>query len=282
MQFKIFHKTIYRFEAPVFLEPHYLRFKPRSAPHLAVKSFDLKISPEVAGISEHVDPEDNILHLCWFEGQHDRLEITMEMVLVSEEYHPFNFLVYPLEYSQCPFTYSADLRQCLGATLQPLNIGEPLRKFGGQVLQEAGNNTITFLTEITRKIHQRFTVESRETGQPHKPDDTFSLKKGSCRDLAWMQIHLLRSMGFAARFVSGYYYLIVDEPAFELHAWLEVYIPGGGWFGLDPSHGSVTSHTHLPAASSAHFENTMPVSGTLRGAAQSAMDSQVLIEIEEG
>lgn len=94
-----------------------------------------------------------------------------------------------------------------------------------------------------------------------------------------MQIHMLRSCGFASRFVSGYYYLNIEDPVFELHAWVEVYMPGAGWIGLDPVHGVLTGCYHFPVASSAYYEYTMPVSGTVRGNARSSLSHEVKISL---
>ena len=93
-----------------------------------------------------------------------------------------------------------------------------------------------------------------------------------------MQINLLRNLGIAARFVSGYFYFEMDEPTYELHAWVEVFLPGVGWFGLDPSHGIFTGNTHFPIASSAHFTHTMPVTGGIRGSATSILKTHLKIE----
>ena len=94
-----------------------------------------------------------------------------------------------------------------------------------------------------------------------------------------MEIHLLRQLGIAARFVSGYFYLSVDKPEFELHAWVEVFIPGAGWIGFDPTHGMIAGNMHMAVASSAHFENTMSVTGSVRGNAESVLKTNLLIEV---
>ena len=94
-----------------------------------------------------------------------------------------------------------------------------------------------------------------------------------------MEIHLLRKMGFAARFVSGYFYLPDVNPEFELHAWLEVFLPGAGWIGFDPTHGIIAGIHHIPIASSAHFENTMAVSGSVRGSASSTLHTNLAIHV---
>ncbi len=119
----------------------------------------------------------------------------------------------------------------------------------------------------------------RLTGNPHHPNELFRLKTGSCRDFAWMQIQILRNLGFAARFVSGYFYLDAESPEFELHAWIEVFVPGAGWIGLDPSHGILAGNAHIPVASSANYQNTMPVSGTVRGEATSKLKTELQIEL---
>jgi transglutaminase-like putative cysteine protease len=95
-----------------------------------------------------------------------------------------------------------------------------------------------------------------------------------------MMIHLLRQLGLATRFVSGYNYIITDDaPNFELHAWIEVYLPGAGWVGYDPTHGMMVSTAHIPVASSTSYENTMPIIGKLRGAAQSELMTDLHIDL---
>ena len=120
--------------------------------------------------------------------------------------------------------------------------------------------------------------KSGKPGEPFHPDKTFELKSGSCRDLSWMEIHLLRNMGIASRFVSGYFYLPLEKEGFDLHAWVEVFIPGAGWIGFDPSHGMVAGASHIPVASSAHYDNTMAVTGAVRGSASSELETKLWIE----
>ena len=93
-----------------------------------------------------------------------------------------------------------------------------------------------------------------------------------------MEIHLLRNMGIASRFVSGYFYLPLEKEGFDLHAWVEVFIPGAGWIGFDPSHGMVAGASHIPVASSAHYDNTMAVTGAVRGSASSELETKLWIE----
>ncbi len=279
MRFKIIHETEYEFNEAVFLEPHYLRFKPKNTPHLELESHSLIMSIQPAGISEQMDAEDNYIHFCWFEGMHKKIHIRSETILNSSPYNPFNFLIYPLGLNTIPFSYSKPVLELLQKYMTAMPINAELEAYGKTILVGAKNATIPFLTELTKRIHADFIVESREEGIPFEAEQTFSLKKGSCRDLVWMQMQLLRTLGIAARFVSGYYYVDVENPQYELHAWIEVYLPGAGWIGFDPSNGIVTAHTHIAVASSSHYVHTMPVSGTVRGNATSKLGTLLIIEV---
>lgn len=280
MKFKIIHETRYNFNDEVFFEPHSLRFKPKNTPHIELDDFRLKLIPKPIGISEYMDVENNFVHLIWFEEMHSALTINAEVSVESKEFNPFNFLIHPIEYSSFPFTYSGAQTELLNASLNASAIGIPLLEFGNNILSASQNKTLDFLSNLTRAIHKEFHIYIRETGSPLMPDHTFDQKNGSCRDLAWMQIHLLRHLGMAARFVSGYFYLpMVDGDQFELHAWLEVFLPGAGWIGFDPSHGIVAGQHHIPIASSAHYENAMSVSGSIRGSASSEMKTKLEIRI---
>lgn len=279
MRFKIVHETEYEFSSEVFLEPHKFRFKPRMAPYIKLESFALDISSSPAGLSEQLDPEDNFIHFCWFEGMHKKIIIRAESVIKTQPYNPFNFLIFPPTVNQIPFVYSTDLSPSLGPYMDTVRLDPELMAYAKELLQFKSANTLNFLIQLTSQIHNDFTLEFREEGAPYDPNETFELKRGSCRDLVWMQIQLLRNLGIAVRFVSGYYYVDVEEPRYELHAWSEVFLPGAGWVGFDPSNGIVTEHTHIAVASSSLYQNTMPVSGTIRGDATSELQTSLSIHV---
>lgn len=279
MKFKINHNTEYQFSSEVFFEPHYFRFKPKNTPFVKVENFNLQITPKASGLTEQLDAENNFVHFCWFEGMNKKMAINIEMTVATIEFNPFNFILYPDNYFSVPFLYSDELAKILQPSLNVAKISEPLINYGKEILLDSDSKTLVFLTNLTQQIHNDFIVEYRHIGQPYSSEKTFLLKQGSCRDLAWMQIQLLRHLGFAARFVSGYFYLSVEKPEFELHAWVEVFLPGAGWIGLDPTHGIVAGNTHIPVASSSHFNNTMPVSGTVRGDANSDLITNLHIEL---
>ncbi len=281
MQIKILHETLYKFSSAVFIEPHYLRFRPKNTHHNNLETFNISISPKPAGLSEQQDLEDNSAQFCWFDGLHSRLKISSESVIVTREHNPFNFLVYPPSAAVLPFSYPEVLREVLYPYMQHSGISESLAGYAEIVNKSSGGQTIGFITGLTEKIHAEFKVESRQEGNPFEPELSFQLRKGSCRDLSWMAIQIFRYMGIASRFVSGYYFIPSEKQEPELHAWVEAYVPGAGWFGVDPSNGIVTGYQHIPVAASAHYRNTMPVSGTVRGEATSELTTRLSIDVVE-
>lgn len=278
MKFKITHHTDYVFDSEVFLEPHYLRFRPRPTPCIDLVDFSITILPQPEGHKTIRDEEHNVIDFCWFEGLTTTLRITTTSFLEVLPFNPFDFILYPEHYNQLPFEYDVLQKKLLFSALETLPISKALRDYGSKLIVDSDFRTIQYVMQLTKQLHDDFIVEYREAGSPLQPDETFQLKRGSCRDLSWMQIYLLRQQGIAARFVSGYYYFDMDEPQFELHAWVQVFLPGTGWLGLDPSHGVLTGNTHFPIASSAHYDHTMPVSGGIRGSATSKLITQLSIE----
>ena len=279
MRIEIIHETKYTYDSAVFLEPHYFRFKPRQTPYVELSSFNLEVSPEPMGISEQIDGESNTVHFSWYEGMHNKLRIKATSILVTKPYNPFNFLLSPSTFNTIPFEYSTNLKKLLQPSLEKITIGEALIRYGDLIADSAKGNTLSFLIDLTQQIHRDFKLEIRDIGEPYLPDETFRLKQASCRDLAWMQIQLLRHFGMAARFVSGYFYVDVEKPKYELHGWTEVFLPGAGWIGYDPSNGIRTSNMYFPICSSASYQNTMPVSGSVRGGATSMLTTQLEINV---
>lgn len=278
MNFKIIHETQYLFDDEVFLEPHTLRFRPKQTPYIDVTSFSIGIESAPEGHSVIEDEEHNVIDFCWFGQLTNSLKISVESTVQTKVYNPFNFIVHPGSFNTVPFIYSDQQYQMLYASLQKSILSQEIIDYADGILKGSNFSTIAFIRNLTKHIHDDFKVEYREVGAPLTADNTFQLKRGSCRDLSWMQINLMRHYGIATRFVSGYFYFEMDKPIYELHAWVEAFIPGTGWIGFDPSHGILTGNTHFPVAASAIPENTMPVTGGIRGSASSEMITHLVIE----
>jgi transglutaminase-like putative cysteine protease len=275
----ITHRTEYKFSSRVFLEPHLLRFRPKAFPFISLEAFDFQVSPTPIGVSEGLDAENNFMCWCWFEGLHKKMSITSELVVENNNLNPFNFVIHPEHYSELPFQMDSSLSSPLQPALSKQEIGNSLLSYGKTLLDESKNLTIDFLSLLTRRIHQDFTLEVRKEGKPMAAATTFGLGRGSCRDFAWMQLQLLRNLGIATRFVSGYFYPVADVSEYELHAWVEVYLPGAGWVGFDPSHGIMAADSHVAIASSANAESTMSVTGTIRGESTSELFTKVDMQL---
>lgn len=275
MKLRLDHQTVYTFSQHVFLEPHILRFKPRSDPQQELQSFELKVSPEPSGMYEFLDENDNQAAMVWFDGQHKILTLESHVEMEVIERNPFGFIIYPFENNQMPVQYisSNNLDNYLQKSDGQLNTDN----YSKQLINLYGRNTLDFLLSVTRSVHERVEKTVRHSGPPHLPDRTLKEGKGSCRDLAVLEMEILRRAGFASRFVSGYWYH-ENGKNHELHAWIEVFIPGAGWMGFDPSSGLLVSGDYIPVSSGAQPAGTLPVSGSFRGTADSVMKSSIRIE----
>ena len=271
------HRTHYTYPAPVFLEPHVFRFRPRQSAHLRLVDYELSIDAPLAGRRRYADAEGNEVDFAWFGALGGGLRLVACATIEVLMYNPLDFVLYPTAFGHLPASYAPLQRRALEACLAPLALDDELVAYADEVFREVQSDTIQFVTALTRRLHADFGVVYRELGEPRVPARTMALREGSCRDLSWLLIGLLRHHGLAARFTSGYLYFEMDAPAYELHAWVEVFLPGCGWLGLDPSHGMVAGHTHVPVAASHHYDNTMPVTGTVRGEGPGTMATELRI-----
>jgi transglutaminase-like putative cysteine protease len=276
MKFRLYHHTEYSFSDKVFLEPHTFRFKPRQDHKQRLTSYSLKIEPVPVGRNEFLDETNNLTELAWFDGKHASLSITAISEFEPSDKNPFDFLIYPFSFNQMPVHY--DLSFALSRYLYISDNQKHINKYIKLYFNDFKGTSLEFLLLVTRKIHEDIENLVRHTGAPHPPDLTLSEKKGSCRDLAVLEMEILRNAGFATRFVSGYKYEQDPDDKPELHAWVEVFLPGPGWIGFDPSTGLIAGNDHFAVSSSYLPEKTMPVTGALRGSAKSEMTSEIRIE----
>jgi transglutaminase-like putative cysteine protease len=271
MTFGIRHTTRYTYSKPVFLEPHVLRLRPRSDAAQRLVQFDLLVFPEPTGRSECLDLDGNCVCQLWFNFVTDHLEIRTASVVETIRTNPFDFLITPETGLTLPMRYPA----MLVPSLRPYLEGQPsvpddVAKFGTELAQAVGWETLPFLSTLTARLPQHCTVVIREEGDPLPPDVVLAQRQGSCRDLALLFIDACRAVGLAARFVSGYQEGDPDQSRRDLHAWAEVYLPGGGWRGYDPTLGLVVADRHIALAAGPTFRDVSPVTGIFRGTGATA------------
>ncbi len=263
MRLEIVHATRYRYSGPVFLEPHVLRFRPRSNSWQRLLSFELDIAPTPVSLSELLDIEGNESTIAWFDLMTDQLELHTRAVVETQRENPFDFLW--MGESNLPAQYEAHLEAVLEPYRRHASMPS-LRAYAAEIATAAGDDAQAFLLQLTSALHASYRHIVRPEGDPWAPEETLQRSDASCRDLGMLYAALCREVGFAARFVSGY--CAVDEVGEnDLHAWAEVYVPGGGWRGFDPSTGFAVTDRHVAVAAGVSSQDAAPVSGTFRGGA---------------
>ena len=283
MLFKIHHTTRYLYSQPVFLEPHRVRLHPRQDRSQITDHFQLDITPSPAGCSEGLDEENNSFLLLWFEGLHESLEIKTTAEVRTTRTNPFEGILTDHAES-LPLQLNAEqdtiLRPCLELD-DPYNPKErqAVMTLANEIQQKAEGQTLDFLGRLNAHLHQTIHKVDRRDPGIQTVHETLSTGRGACRDLAVVFISVCRHMHIPARFVSGYQQGNPDEPFRDLHAWAEVFLPGFGWRGYDPTHGLAVIDGHVAVTASALPGNTAPVTGSFRGTGASAqLDHTVTIE----
>lgn len=270
MHYHIDHTTLYTYDCPVVLAPHVLRLRPRCDVAQRLHSFDLQVDPKPVQMIQNIDLDGNPILKLWF-AEEAIAHLKLRTVSDVETYrtNPFDFLLEPWAI-RLPVDYPASLLTQLqpyldGQFLNTPSALDPAAVHLAQTIwQEAEGNTIAFLTYLNQHIYSTCHYGLREAGEALPPGLTWEQKSGSCRDFAVLFIETCRAMGLAARFVSGYHEGDPKIPESELHAWAEVYLPGAGWRGYDPTYGLAVGDRHIAVVASSAFRQTTPVSGSLK------------------
>ena len=267
------HVMHYRYDRLVNLAPQIIRLRP--APHCrtSILSYSLNIKPVEHFVNWQQDPQSNYLARVVFPKPTQELRVEVDLTAEMAVQNPFDFFLEP--YAQrIPFKYDAteehELTPFLSAgTLTPL-----FAKYLGTIPRDP-RATIDFLVELNRRLAADVSYVIRMEPGVQRPEDTLAKRSGSCRDSAELMVQLLRHLGLAARFVSGYLIQLVadakpaDGPAgpshdfTDLHAWCEVYLPGAGWIGLDPTSGLLTGEGHIPLSCTPSPQAAAPLSGAV-------------------
>lgn len=273
MRFEVDHLTRYRFGVPVFLEPHELRFRPRSNSWQRLARFEFTIDPPPAGASANLDVDDGDVLVAWFTELTDHLTLTARFEVETLRTNPYDFI--PMHHQTLPMEYISELRGMLAPYLTHESAGT-LRRYAEAVAEGAAHNAASFAAHLARRLHEDCGHIERHEGAPYAPEETLRRREGACRDLAMLYVALCREVGVAARFVSGYC-AAEEAERDELHAWAEVYLPGGGWRGFDPSTGLAVTDRHIAVAAAPSAALAAPVSGSFRGETVATMETSLTI-----
>jgi uncharacterized protein (DUF2126 family)/transglutaminase-like putative cysteine protease len=275
------HVTHYRYDRPVALGPQVVRLRP--APHCRTRilSYSLKVAPAKHFVNWQQDPEANYLARLTFPDRTEELRIEVDLVAEMAVLNPFDFFLEP--YAQhYPFAYEAGEKRDLAPYLTCLPLTPRLQEYLARIPRQQVV-TIDFLVELNRSLARDIRYLIRMEPGVQAPEETLANASGSCRDSSWLLVQLLRQLGLAARFASGYLIQLVadvkslDGPSgtthdfTDLHAWCEVYLPGAGWIGLDPTSGLLAGEGHIPLACTPEPSSAAPVSGLVE-------DSEVAFE----
>ncbi len=264
---QISHQTRYLFAGRVTLGPHRLLLRPREGHNLLIESSKLHIEP-AAMLRWHSDAFDNSIAVASFELTASELLIASQVVVQHYDDAPLDFIVvdyavnYPFFYSQSEATILAPYLVRTGG------LSAAVSEWLGSIWR-AGEDIQTFglLARLSARVHSDFSYQAREEEGVQSPEQTVNRRVGSCRDFANLFIDVVRSLGLAARFVSGYLNTgASDSYGGATHAWAQVYIPGAGWKGFDPTIGELAGHNHIPVAVACSAEDVPPVSGSYCGA----------------
>jgi transglutaminase-like putative cysteine protease len=278
-RFKIVHRTYYNYTDTVTLGEQHLLLRPREGHDLRIESFALKISPD-AKVYWHRDVEGNSVAIAKFAAPTQQLTVESEVVVQQYNEAPLDFIVadYAINY---PFSYSQDDQFLLS----------PYRVLPDQKTRQLLNNwifkvwksgeqvqTYTLLQRLTTAIYTTLIYNVREEPGVQSAQETLTLGSGSCRDFALLFMEAVKCLGLASRFVSGYLHApLMSNQVGSTHAWAEVYLPGGGWKGFDPTIGDIVGADHIPVAVARLAESVPPISGSYAGIADSELDVGVWV-----
>ena len=266
------HSTSYKYEKAINMSPQVLRLRPAPHTRTPIDSYSIKISPENHFINWQQDAFGNYLARVVFPQKVSEFIVDVEVIADMKVINPFDFFIE--DYAETtPFDYDADLKKELKAYLEYSAEGNHFKKWLAGLDEFKGLKTIDFLVTVNQKLYNAINYTIRLEHGVQSPDYTLEKALGSCRDSAWVLVETFRQLGIASRFVSGYLIQLKadkkstdgpsgpEEDFTDLHAWCEVYIPGAGWIGLDPTSGLLAGEGHIPLCCSPTPSSASPITG---------------------
>jgi transglutaminase-like putative cysteine protease len=263
------HTTKYVYDSSVFLSPQLVRLKPAAHCRTPIEAYSFLVTPANHQIHWQQDPFGNFVARIDFNGPVQELVLEVKLIADLTAINPFEFFVD--EYAQCfPFEYEPQVKKYLTPYLEVIDSG-PLMMSWLQKADLSKRGIVEFLVLINQLVNQNISYTSRLQPGVQTSEESLEKALGSCRDSAWLLVQILRNIGLAARFVSGYLVQLsnnsttsvpMQENIAALHAWAEVYIPGAGWIGLDPTGGLLAAEGHIPLACTPDPDYAAPITGT--------------------
>lgn len=267
------HKTTYRYDRLVEMAPHIVRLRP--APHCRtpIHSYSLTIKPDNHFVNWQQDPHGNYLARLVFPEKAPFFDVEVDLVAEMTVINPFDFFLEP-DAERYPFAYDDWLTNELAPFRVAEMLGPKLAEYLAGV-DRTPQKTVDFLVELNRRLQTEIDYVIRMEPGVQSCEETLTRRSGSCRDSAWLLVQVLRHLGFATRFVSGYLIQLtadvkaLDGPSgteidfTDLHAWTEAYLPGAGWVGLDPTSGLLAGEGHIPLACTPDPIGAAPITGAV-------------------
>jgi len=279
------HVTIYRYSEPVRLGEHRMMFRPRESHDLKLLKNNLSIMPNPARLRWLHDVFDNSIAIAEFEGSTSELRFES---IVTLQHFETTFPDYPLEEyaTNYPFRYSDEDMPNLTRALAYHYPNDNVRQWANQFLNQSGiTGTMSLLRSMTLGIRKQFLYMRRGKKGVQSPDETLQSRRGSCRDFAVLMMEATRSLGVAARFVSGYIFVPGNDTRVTgggaTHAWMQAYLPGAGWIDFDPTNSIVGNRNLIRVASAWSPDHVLPLWGTFTGSVNSFLGMDVTVSVTE-